>query len=248
MAGVERSLRRGEILLLIVGDRIRPNTERLIDLLQERVNLGFTFGLVEMPIYAAGAGGYVVQPRVLLRTEVIRRTVFLAAGAGADLSVQKVEQQGPAGNLSEQEFYAGLAKVDPSFPVGVRALLDRLVGLGCEVQLLRKYNVYIDDGLGGRLNVLSIGARGAAYAWAAAGRDGQLGQPVGRDYLAEVATSLPGGAMYGDEAHPGAWAVRVNGRPTLDLQLLLTHQDAWAAAIAALRDRLLELQRQRDSE
>ena len=54
--------------------------------------------------------------------------------------------------------------------------------------------------------------------------------------------------MYGDEAHPGAWAVSVNGRPTLDLQLLLTHQDAWAAAIAALRDRLLELQRQRDSQ
>jgi len=68
------------------------------------------------------------------------------------------------------------------------------------------------------------------------------------EYLAEVAKILPGGELFGDEAHPGAWAVRVNGRPTLDLQLLLTHQDAWLAAIAALRDRLRELQRQLDGQ
>jgi hypothetical protein len=56
IVGVERYLRRGELLLLIVGDPIRLNTKRLVDLLQERVNLRFTFGLVEMPIYATGAG------------------------------------------------------------------------------------------------------------------------------------------------------------------------------------------------
>jgi hypothetical protein len=130
MVGVERYLRRGEMLLLIVGDRIRPNTERLVELLQERVNLGFTFGLVEMPVYNAGAGGFVVQPRVLLRTEVIKRTVFLAESAGPELSVRKVEKKEPAGNLAEQEFYESLAKVDPTFPARVRALLDHLVDFG----------------------------------------------------------------------------------------------------------------------
>ena len=245
--GVERTLRRSEILLLIVGDRIRPHTERLVDLLQERVDLGFSFGLVEMPIYAAGTGaGYVVQPRVLLKTEIVKRTVFLTAGAGSTLSVQKIEEKEPAANLAEQEFYAGLAKVDPGFPQGVRALLGRLVDLGCDVQLLRKFNVYLDDPLGGRLNVLSIGSRGAAYAWAAAGRDGQLGEPVGRGYLSRVAEILPGGILCGDEAHPGTWAVQVDGRPTLDLRLLLTHQESWLAAIVALRDRLLTLQQRRD--
>lgn len=33
-------------------------------------------------------------------------------------------------------------------------------------------------------------------------------------------------------------ALRDNGRPTLDLRLLLTHQAAWLAAIATLRDKL----------
>jgi hypothetical protein len=70
------------------------------------------------------------------------------------------------------------------------------------------------------------------------------GQPVGREYLAKAAKILPGGQLHGDEAH--AWAVRVNGRPALDLHLLLAHQTVWPGAIANLRDRLLELQRQRD--
>ncbi|MPZ36173.1 MAG: hypothetical protein GEV13_35375 [Rhodospirillales bacterium] len=247
IVGVERSLRRGEMLLLIVGDRIRRNTERLVDLLQERVNLGFTFGLVEMPVFATSCGTYIVQPRVLMRTEVVTRTVFLAATDGPELSVKKVEEKAPGGNLAEQEFFTELGKVDPILPAQVRSLLDRLADLGCDVQLLRKYNIYLDDGLGGRINVLSIGSRGTAYAWFATGRDGPLGRPLGREYLAEVARILPGGQLHGDEAHPGDWSVRVNGRPTLDLRLLLTHQDAWLAAIATLRDKLQELQRERDT-
>jgi hypothetical protein len=246
IVGVERSLRRGEMLLLIVGDRIRPNTERLVDLLQERVNLGFTFGLVEMPVFAASGDTYIVQPRVLLRTEVVTRTVFLAAANGPELSVKKVVEKAPGGNLAEQEFFTELGKVDPTFPAQVRTLLDRLVDLGCDIQLLRKYNVYLDDGLGGRINVLSIASRGTAYAWFATGRDALLGRPLAREYLAEVARILPGGQLHGDEARPADWSVRVNGRPTLDLRLLLDHQDAWLAAIATLRDKLQELQRERD--
>jgi hypothetical protein len=70
---------------LNVGDRIRPDTQRLADLLQERVTLGFTFGLLEMPVYDAADGlGYVVQPRVVLRTEVVKRTVFVATGSGPE--------------------------------------------------------------------------------------------------------------------------------------------------------------------
>lgn len=64
------------MLLLIVGDRIRPNTGRLVDLLQERVTLGFTFGLREMPVFAASGDTYIVQARILMRTEVVTRTYF----------------------------------------------------------------------------------------------------------------------------------------------------------------------------
>jgi hypothetical protein len=80
VASVDRTLRRGQLLLLIVGDRIRSNTERLVELLQERVNLGFTFGLVEMPVAAGTESGYIIQRRVVAKTKIIERTVFLASG------------------------------------------------------------------------------------------------------------------------------------------------------------------------
>lgn len=248
IAGIERSLRRSEFLLLIVGDRIRSNTEKMVRLLQDRVNLGFTFGLVEMPIYSAGSSmtGYLVQPRVLLRTEIVTRNVFVASDARGAVAVTKVEQAGRASSLSEQEFYASLAASDPTFPESVRSLLARLIDLGCEPQLLRKYNIYLDDGLGGRLNILSITSDGTVFVWGLAGRDVQLGEPVGRAYMNAVAASLPGGRVKDDLPNPVSWNVRVNDKVTINLRLLLTYQDAWLDAISDLRDRLKELQDKRE--
>jgi hypothetical protein len=247
--GIERSLKRSEFLLLIVGDRIRPNTERMVQLLQERVNLGFTFALVEMPIFSAGSAmaGYFVQPRVLLRTEIVTRTVFVASDPQGTVAVRKVEQTEPASSLSEQAFYASLATIDPAFPAGVRSLLVRLTDLGCETQLLRKYNVYVDDGLGGRLTVLSIASAGTVEVWGSAARDAQLGEPVGRTYMNRVAAILPGGRVKDDLPNPGNWNIRVDGKVAIDLHLLLTHQDAWLDAISVLRDRLKDLQQKRDN-
>lgn len=248
IAGVARSLKRGEFLLLIVGDRIRSNTESLIEHLQRRVNLGFTFGLIEMPIFSApGAmAGYLVQPRVLLRTEIVTRTVFIASDARGTIAIDKVEQTKAASSLSEQEFYAGLAAVDPTFPEGVRNLLARLADQGCETRLLRKYNVSLYDWLGRRVNVLSITSVGTVEVWSTAGRDAQLGEPVGRTYMNRVAGILPGGRVKDDLPNPESWNIRVDGRLAIDLRLLLTHQDAWLAAISELRDRFKELEDKRD--
>ena len=246
IAGVERSLQRGEMLLLIVGDRIRPTTQRLANLLQERVTLGFTFGLVEMPVYGAADGlGYVVQPRVVLRTEVVKRTVFVAAGRGPELRVEKVEQRPAAENLSEQDFYGSLAKVEPQLPGQVRALIGRLTDLGCETQLLRRLNVYVDDGLGGRICALSITSGGTVEVWGVASRDVRLGQAVGRDYMVRVA-ALVGGQLKDDFPNPVSWNIKVDGKVAIDLRLLLAHLDEWLATIEELRRRLLELEKKRD--
>jgi hypothetical protein len=250
IAGIERSLRRGEFLLLIVGDRIRRNTESLIGLLQERVNLGFTFGLVEMAIFSAGDAfaGYLVQPRVLLRTEIVTRTVFVASDASGEVAVSKVGQAAHASSLTEQAFYDRLASINPTLPDSLRSIVGRLIELGCEMQLLRKLNVYLDDGLGGRLNVLSIGSNGTVEVWGTAGRDPMFGQPLGRAYMNQVAAMLPGGRVKDDLPNPGSWNIRVDGKVAIDVRLLITWQEAWLDAISELRDRLKELQGERDSQ
>src|SRR5262249_43624461 len=71
-AGVNDSLRRGKLLLLVVADRLPGYTRDLVELLQERVLQGFTFAMVEMPIYRFADGGrYLVLPRLATKTETI---------------------------------------------------------------------------------------------------------------------------------------------------------------------------------
>jgi hypothetical protein len=46
-----------------------------------------------MPVYAVGSDGYIVQPKVLLRTEAIKRTVFLAIAALRDRLLELQRQR-----------------------------------------------------------------------------------------------------------------------------------------------------------
>jgi hypothetical protein len=122
--------------------------------------------------------------------------------------VQKVEEKGFAQSLSEQAFYAKLAEVDADLPERVRRFVDKATGLGCETQLLRKYKLYLDDGLGSRLNVMSISPTGTAEVWGTASRDARLGEPAGRDYMERLAVMLPGGRVKADLPNPGSWNLR----------------------------------------
>lgn len=70
-----RNLRRGEFLLLIVGDGIREGVGAIADFLEAHGGLHFTFGLVEMAVYRTPDNGQLVQPRVLVQSTIIRRTV-----------------------------------------------------------------------------------------------------------------------------------------------------------------------------
>ena len=73
---VSRQLRRGEFLLLIVGDGIREGVENIVQFVQSHSGLHFNLALVEAALYRDTANRIIVQPRVLMRTEVIRRVVF----------------------------------------------------------------------------------------------------------------------------------------------------------------------------
>jgi hypothetical protein len=72
---VSRSLRRGDLLLLIAGDGIRENVGAITNFIEDHGTLHFTFGLVEMAIYRMPDGMHLVQPRVLAHSEVVRRIV-----------------------------------------------------------------------------------------------------------------------------------------------------------------------------
>ena len=72
---VSRNLRRGRFLLLIVGDGIQEGVETIVDFLQQHAGMHFTLALVEVAIFKAGPQGYLVQPRIAMKTQMVPRGV-----------------------------------------------------------------------------------------------------------------------------------------------------------------------------
>ena len=73
---VVRHLRRGEFLLLIVGDGIREDAADIVDFVQRYSGLHFNLAMVEAALYRDSANALIVQPRVLARTEIVQRFVI----------------------------------------------------------------------------------------------------------------------------------------------------------------------------
>ena len=72
----DRLRRAGEILLLIVGDRIRPSAERLVHWINTTAGSApYKLGLIELCFYELPGTGRIVVPRTLLRTREASRHV-----------------------------------------------------------------------------------------------------------------------------------------------------------------------------
>jgi hypothetical protein len=79
---VQKTLKNGRFLLLIIGDGIREGAGAIAEFLSDVGSLEFTFGLIELALYRGPEGAnLLVQPRVIARTVVVNRTVVeLAPG------------------------------------------------------------------------------------------------------------------------------------------------------------------------
>ena len=75
---------RPRLVVLIVGDAIRPAAEELVAGLQAHANFHFTFALVEMPVYTLrhpdSVREYVVMPRTLVKTVDVPRFTIRTEG------------------------------------------------------------------------------------------------------------------------------------------------------------------------
>jgi hypothetical protein len=136
---VQRSLKNGRFLLLVVGDGIREGLESMVDYLHSQPGARFKFGLVELQVFTdPGAdGGRLVVPHVLVNSVEIVRAVVLVdnkGGGHTDVSVRVEESDIQAAarqgrhTLSEEEFYQKMP--DPESAAVVRDLLSRACELG----------------------------------------------------------------------------------------------------------------------
>jgi len=113
---IDRGLRRGEMLLLVVGDGIHESVEDMAEYIQVAPQLRFGLGLVELQLYALPeVEDLLIIPRVVTRTrEVVRAVVHVNTSAGglvevsAEVTKPESEDTGYRTSIGEATFFEEL--------------------------------------------------------------------------------------------------------------------------------------------
>ena len=92
--GVSLSMLRGDLLLLIVGDGIRQGVSAIAEFLEGHGSLHFTLGPVEMPVFKDRANRFLLQPRVLAQSLIVRRSVVTIDASGISTVADEAEAAG----------------------------------------------------------------------------------------------------------------------------------------------------------
>ncbi|EPJ56205.1 MAG: hypothetical protein OFPI_00960 [Osedax symbiont Rs2] len=98
---VHRNLKKGNFLLLVVGDGIREGASEIKDFLTANASLEFTFSMVEMMIYRMANNSLLVQPRILLKTDIVERHVISIESNSNDISASISESVG--GGINDED-------------------------------------------------------------------------------------------------------------------------------------------------
>ena len=158
---VNRNLRDGRIVVLIVGDGIRSDVESLVNGLQAHANFHFTVALVALPVYSRpeeGGEEFLVVPHTLVKTVTVPRfTVTTGDGravvrdAGADESEAKKPSR--RSNISSEDFFEAMQARDPDLPGKLKDLLDDIDDIGVRAEFLAALNLKWDQPQGDPVNL-----------------------------------------------------------------------------------------------
>ncbi len=109
---VARRLKRGEFLLLIIGDGIREGVEDIVSYVQAHSGLRFNLALVEAAVFCrADREDLIIQPRVLARTELLPRTVLVRRTILEGTDDDPIEEHEPSPSEDENErFWAAVLR------------------------------------------------------------------------------------------------------------------------------------------
>ncbi len=211
---VSRNLSRGSIVVLVVGDGIRAETEQLTAVLQSHSGLRFTFALIEMSAYAVtGKTGLLLVPRTLVQTRVIERGVIaitdgrITVSSPAALTATKPTAPVRAGSITEDQFYDAMRARAPGLPDKIRALLASLEPLGVYPEFRRALNLKVDTSSGETVNLCVIQRDGQVYTDAS---NAAALQPMGEEYHQKLAQAW--GAVIDPPAAGKPRWMRISGK------------------------------------
>ncbi|KUO54162.1 MAG: hypothetical protein APF78_01160 [Sphingomonadales bacterium BRH_c3] len=223
---VSRNLRRGRMLVMVLGDGIRSETEALANLLQSHAGAHFTFALVELATWREAGGSILAVPDVLAKTVMIERGIIRLPESGVTIEPAPVEARPRAQSLSMSDFMGKMTELDPELPRAIYALLDALEPLGVYHDLKATLNLKADlADLDRPVNFGYIEKTGKFWCNPAAQ---VLPETVWRPYFEAIATMIGGHVI--DEPRNTYVAISGRSAPRIN-DLIPAHHDAMVSAI-----------------
>ena len=246
---VERRLRTGRLLLLIIGDGIREGVEALTAHLQLHAGLHVGLALLDLSLWRNPAGGLVVVPRVPMRTVLIERGIVQVEAAGVRITPaissrvalpSRASQQVRSVTSSEGEFFDHLSSKRPELIEPLNLFLAGLGEIGVTPEVGKTIKLLMSPSPDVSVTAGFIDSSGKIWvngAWSGANR---MGNPAaGETYQSALAAIIGGQVRQYAKSPPEV--VDQQGRGA-DVATLLVHQAAWKEAIASFRGALAEQQ------
>ncbi len=224
---VERRLRASRLMVLVIGDGIQEGAEALTSFLQLHAGLHVGIALVDLSIWHGVDGGWIIVPRVPLKTVLVERGIVVIDPTGqVKIERPAVDKAGKprASSSSEAEFFEQMEQKRPGLPSQIKSFIEGLDELGISPEFRRSLVLRWQpsrDFVGSLGYIEVTGKLWTSDAWGSAKRLNNLA--AGEEYLHSVA-QIVGGAIrhhnvFGPDGH------------VIDVSALLAHGDLWKQAI-----------------
>lgn len=239
---VERRLRTGAVLVLIICDGIHEGVEALVSHLQMHAGVHAGLALIDLSVWDSPDGGSLVVPRIPLRTVLIERGIVRVENSIAridppDLERPKTPLVARPTSASEPEFYNQLADRFPELPAQLKAFVESLSPLGIQPEFGRSLFLRWQGADGDILSAATVEPTGSVWLSKAASDARSVGRTeAGETYLQTVA-DLVGGSLRRSGSSVEA---RDAADKAIRISALMTHADKWRDAIATFVERLRE--------
>lgn len=226
---VSLNLSRGRLVVIVLGDGIRTETEALSELLQSHAGAHFTFALVELGTWQSASGEILAVPSTLAKTVMIERGIVRIEDGNVKVAPVPQEPGARPQSITMSDFWAKMAEREPGLPHAIQAFLDDLDPLGVYPDLKASLNIKVD--LPERDKPVNLGyiqKNGQLWTDQAIWK---VPERIWKPYLQTLAGLVNGIVIEGNETH----RVVVNDRsaPRIE-QFLPLHHNAWVSAIETM--------------
>ncbi|WP_242094293.1 hypothetical protein [Aestuariivivens sediminicola] len=214
---IERNLKRGRFLLLIVGDGIRESVEDMVDYLSNSAQLLFTLGLVELQVYKAITDeSYIVVPNLITRTKEITRAIIKIENSTnsivkveSNFSEPKNSNTNTRTTITEVDFFDELENnTDSETAVFAKQILEQAIKSGYHIDWNSgSFSVKILDpnGSGQKITMFVVDRKGMFYIGWSGTQLKRLGLDynLSSEYVTKTAKLLPN--IQQDLKHKDFW-------------------------------------------